>query len=82
MHQYHGQNQVDRSELSAQLMLADLLAPDDKRYVMACEECNTAIFREQNSAVVKRARDDDRTQNCTCGGEYVMVRDCPPGDES
>lgn len=59
-------------------LFADQFAPDDARYVMACHECNTAIWRKQNSSYVKRARADDRTLGCSCGGEYEMVRDDRP----
>lgn len=58
--------------------LAHLLAPVEARYVLFCRDCRTITWREKDSAVVKRARDPDRTQGCTCDGEYELVRDRQP----
>lgn len=69
---------TDEGQRMFNRLFAGMMFDDDVRYVLVCHDCNTAIGRRQNSAVVKRARDDDRTQPCTCGGEYLVVRDNRP----
>lgn len=67
--------ETDQGQRTFNRIFATQIGFPDARYVLVCHECNTALKRERDSAVVKRARDDDRSQPCSCGGEYELVRD-------
>lgn len=56
-------------------LFATSFAFPDARYVLVCHGCNTAVKRERDSEVVKRAREVEREQPCSCGGKYELVRD-------
>jgi|GEM_PF-6785724 len=51
------------------------LAPEGARYVMACFDCRGFDTFVQETEAVERARADDRTHACDCGGEYELVTD-------
>jgi len=60
--------------ISAQGKLADLLAPDDARYVVYCDECGTAWPYQRDCKTTKATREGNAT--CPeCGDTLAMARD-------
>lgn len=56
-------------------MFAELMAPEEARYVWVCQCCGTAHWREIDSKYVKLAREGDLECGCDNETEIEMVVD-------
>jgi hypothetical protein len=51
------------------------LIESDARFVVICFDCRRSDSFVEETEAVEQARDDDRTLDCECGGEYELVID-------